>query len=85
MFIILVSCLKTLFELMNVDSIVNILLLLLLEEKTLLISNKITLLPVFILNDYQIDYFGRDSPFTSLFMASCIHSYRSLLSLTSSN
>ena len=42
----LAMCLKTLFELVNVDSIVNILLLLLLEEKVLLVSNRITLLPV---------------------------------------
>lgn len=83
--IILVSCLKTLFELMNVDSIVNILLLLLLEEKILLVSNKITLLSVFTLNDFNLGNFGRDSSSTSLFMASCIHSYRSLLSLTSFN
>lgn len=70
---------------MNVDSIVNILLLLLLEEKILLVSNKITLLSVFTLNDFNLGNFGRDSSSTSLFMASCIHSYRSLLSLTSFN
>lgn len=39
-------CLKTLFELVNIDSIVNLLLLMLLEEKILLVSNRITLLPV---------------------------------------
>ena len=42
----LAMCLRTLFELVNVDSIVNILLLLLLEEKVLLVSNRVTLLPV---------------------------------------
>ena len=42
----LAMCLRTLFELVNADSIVNILLLLLLEEKVLLVSNRVTLLPV---------------------------------------
>ena len=41
----LADCLTRLFEVVSVDSIVNMLLLLLLEEKILLVSNRLSILP----------------------------------------